>query len=103
MTLNLLDNITKLWEHLLCEYDQCMSNCFVFIKNRIRIPPLSKSVFLSFDLDLVTLTFMSLKNAGMVVMFTHTELVIAEYGNECLTKHKLHETPPKPLDSFYII
>ena len=25
---------------------------------------------------------------------------ITRYGKECLTKHKLHETPPKPLDLF---
>ena len=58
-------------------------------KNRIRIPPPQKSVFLTFDLDLVTLTLMSLEDEGVIVLYTHTEMAIAEYGNECLTKHKL--------------
>ena len=35
--------------------------------------------------DLVTLTFDLYE--GVVVMYTHTELVIAEYGNKCLIRH----------------
>ena len=77
--------------------------CISLVKesnNRIRIPPPRKSVFLTFDL--VTLTLMSL-DEDLVALFTHIEMAIAEYGNECLTKHKPHETPPKPLDLFYKI
>ena len=77
-----------------------MSNSFWFHKNYIRLPPPQKSVLLTFDLDLVTLTFMSLEDEGMVVIYTHIELAIAEYGNECLTKHEPNETPPKPLYLF---
>ena len=58
----------------------------------IRIPPPRKSVFLTFELDLVTLTLMSLEDEGVVVLYTHTEMAIAEYDNECSTKHKLHKT-----------
>ena len=43
-------------------------------KKRIHVPPCRKSFFLTFDLDLVTLTFMSLKDESVVVMNTHTEL-----------------------------
>ena len=69
-------------------------------KNRICIPPPRKSVFLTFDHDLVTLTLMSLGDEGLMVLFTHTEMVIAEYSNECLTKHKAHKMPPRRLDLF---
>ena len=72
-------------------------------KNRICIPPPGKSVFFTFDHDLVTFTLMSLEDEGVVVFFTHTEMATAEYDNECLTKHKLHKMPPKRLDLFYII
>ena len=44
---------------------------------------------------------MSLEYEGVVVLYTHTEMVIAEYDNECLTKHKAHKT--KPLDLFFYI
>ena len=43
---------------------------------------------------------MSWKDEGVVVLYRHTEMTITEYGNECLTKHKPHKTPPKPLDLF---
>ena len=77
--------------------------CISLVKEsnrRIRIPPPRKSVFLTFDLDLVTLTLMSSADEQVVVLYTHTEMAIAEYGNECLTKHKPHKTPPKRLDLF---
>ena len=71
-------------------------------KKRICIPPPGKGVFLTFDLDLVTLTFMSLEDQGVVVMYTYIEIAITKYGNKCLTKHKQHETPPKLLDLFFL-
>ena len=77
--------------------------CIILVKesnNRIHKPPPQKSVFLTFDLDLVTL--MS-EDEGVVVLYTHTVMAIAEYGNECLTKHKAHKMPPQQLAYFYII
>ena len=59
-------------------------------KKRIRIPPTWKLFSLTFGLDLVILTLMSLENEGVVVLFTHSEMTIAQYGNECLSKHKQH-------------
>ena len=50
---------------------------------------------------MLSLTLMSLEDEGVVVLYTHTEKAIAEYGNEYLTKHKLHKTPPKLLDLFF--
>ena len=48
---------------------------------------------------------MSLEDEGVVVLFTDTEMAIAEYGNECLTNHKPHKTLPTALDhfNFYIM
>ena len=80
-----------------------MSSSFWFIKNRIRVSPPQKSVFLTFDLNLVTLTFMSLEDEGMVVMDTDIELATAKYGNECLTYHKCIKRNLRSLTYFYII
>ena len=52
---------------MICQYRQCMSNSFWFIENRILKPPLRKCF-----LDLMTLTFMTLKNQEVVVMYTYT-------------------------------
>ena len=62
---------------------------------RIRKFPPGKSVFLTFDLDFVTLILMSLEDEGVVVLYTHTEMAIIEYGDECSTKQNSHKTPSK--------